>query len=114
MRHLYRNKASAAEAARGAHGAQGAHTPGCTPRMCLVSRFRVLRKRYTFHENQNQKLYDKLFREFFGIPENAQKWPKKGEFHGILKWWKIHSHAVRGLRISGFLRTPQNGPFYYK
>jgi hypothetical protein len=114
MRHLYRNTASGAEAAGCAHGTHGAHTPECTLRMCPVSRFYVLRKRYTFHKNQNQKLYDKLFREFFGIPENAQKRPKKGEFHGILKWWKIHSHAVRGLRISGFLRTPQNGPFYYK
>jgi hypothetical protein len=87
------------------------HTPGCTPRKCLVSRFRDLRKRYTFHDNQNQNFSRKVFREFCGIPENAQKRPKKGEFHGILKWWKIHSHAVRGLRISGFLRTPQNGPF---
>jgi hypothetical protein len=114
IRHLYRTTTSGAEEAGCAHGEHGAQTPYCTLRMCTVSRFRVIRNLYTFIEFNNQKLYRKLFREFFGIPENAQKRPKKGEFHGILKWWKIHSHAVRGLRISGFLRTPQNGPFYYK
>jgi hypothetical protein len=84
MRHLYRNTASGAEAAGCAHGAHGAQTPGSTPLKSLVSRFRVLLKRYTYHENQYRNIVVSVSRVFFGIPENAQKRPKQGEFHGIL------------------------------
>jgi hypothetical protein len=114
MRHLNRNTASGAEAAGCAHGAHGETLRGAHHGCVLFLEFLFYANGTLFRKIQNQKFYDKLFRDFFGIPENAQKRPKKGEFHGILKWWKIQSNAVRGLRISGFLRTPQNGPFYYK
>jgi hypothetical protein len=63
---------------RDVHTVHTVHTPGCTPRMCLVSWFRVLRKRYTFHEHQNQTLADKRFRDYFWTPQKCPKNTKKG------------------------------------
>jgi hypothetical protein len=117
MRHLYRNTASGAEAAGSAHGAhgdtlRGAH-PGCV--LYLDYDFYATCTRFTKIKIKTYMInFFAIFSESPKIPEIAQKWPKWGEFLGILKWWKIHSHAVSGLRISGFLSTTQNGPFYYK
>jgi hypothetical protein len=116
MRHLYRNTASGAEAAGCAHGAhgdtlRGAH-PGCVLFLDFV--FSAIGTRFTkIKIKTNIVKILESFSESPKMPKKGQKRPKKGVFHGILKWWKIHSHAVRGLRISGFLRTPQNVPFYY-